>query len=92
MKGDTTMEEKFFLTQIQRKNGEYTKGVVVKDTLDDARQSFHAYLGAYGYGHDNTIDYVACYIADLEGRITDSIVDNRIPVETDVENIVEDVE
>ena len=73
------MEEKFFLTQIQRKNGTYTKGVVVKDTLDAARQSFHAYLGAYGYGNDVTIDYVACYIADMNGRITDSIVDNRIP-------------
>lgn len=72
------MEEKFFLTQIQRKNGEYTKGVVVKDTLDAARQSFHAYLGAYGYGNDATVDYVACYIADMQGRITDSVVDDRI--------------
>ena len=72
------MIEKFFLTQIQRKNGEFTKGVVVKDSLDAARQSFHAYLGAYGYGNDATVDYVACYIADMAGRITDSIVDNRI--------------
>lgn len=73
------MEEKYFLTQIQRKNGTYTKGVVVKDTLDGARQSFHAYLGAYGYGNDQTIDYVACYIADMAGVIRDAIVDNRIP-------------
>lgn len=72
------MEEKYFLTQIQRKNGEYTKGVVVKDTLDAARQSFHAYLGAYGYGNDATVDYVACYICDMSGRITDSVVDDRI--------------
>ena len=73
------MEEKFFLTQIQRKNGTYTKGVVVKDSLDAARQSFHAYLGAYGYGNDPTIDYVACYIADMSGVIRNAIVDNRIP-------------
>lgn len=73
------MEEKYFLTQIQRKNGQYTKGVVIKDTLDGARQSFHAYLGAYGYGNDQTIDYVQCVITDIDGRIRDNIVDNRIP-------------
>lgn len=73
------MEEKYFLTQIQRKNGQYTKGVVIKDTLDGARQSFHAYLGAYGYGNDKTIDYVQCVITDIDGRIRDNIVDNRIP-------------
>ena len=50
--------EKFFLTQVQH-NAEtdtWTKGVVVKDTLDAARQSFHAYLGAYGYGNQPNID------------------------------------
>lgn len=73
------MEEKFFLVQIQRKNGEYTKGVVVKDTLDAARQSFHAYLGAYGYGNDKTIDFVECMVIDMSGRVRDSCVDDRIP-------------
>lgn len=73
--------EKFFLVQIQRKSGEFTKGVVIKDTLDGARQSFHAYLGAYGYGNDATIDYVQCMIINMDGRVTDSIVDNRIVVE-----------
>lgn len=76
------MEDKFFLTQIQRAtNGTYTKGVVVKDTLDAARQSYHAYLGAYGYGNAANIDYVACYIADMYGRITDSCIDDRRPKE-----------
>jgi len=72
--------DKYFLTQIQHNvtNDTWTKGVVVKDTLDSARQSFHAYLGAYGYGNSNTIDYVAVYICDINGRITDSIVDNRL--------------
>lgn len=73
------MEQKFFLVQIQRKNNEYAKGVVVKDTLDAARQSFHAYLGAYGYGNDATVDYVACYVIDMGGMVRDGIVDNRIP-------------
>ena len=71
----------YFLVQIQRKNGEYTKGVVVKNSLDAARQSFHAYLGAYGYGNDATIDYVQVMVIDSDGRVRDSVVDNRIPVE-----------
>ena len=75
--------EKFFLVQIHRKNGEFTKGVVVKDTLDSARQSFHAYLGAYGYGNDKDIDYVQVMILDMDGRVRDSVVDNRIPVEVE---------
>jgi hypothetical protein len=78
---ENNMEEKYFLVQIQRKNSEYTKGVVVKDSLDACRQSFHAYLGAYGYGNDPTIDYVACYVIDMAGLIRDSIVDNRIVAE-----------
>lgn len=73
------MEEKYFLVQIQRKDGAYTKGVVVKDSLDAARQSFHAYLGAYGFGQDKAVDYVQCMVIDMAGRVRDSIVDNRIP-------------
>jgi hypothetical protein len=77
------METKYFLTQIQhKKDGTWTKGVVIKDTLDGARQSFHAYLGAYGYGQDINTDYVACYIADIFGRITDVTIDNRMEIES----------
>lgn len=72
-------EEKYFLIQIYRKNGVYNKGVVVKDSLDATRQSFHAYLGAYGYGNDQTIDYVQCIITDMQGKVRDSIIDDRIP-------------
>ena len=72
-------EQKFFLAQIKRVNGTYEKGVVVKDTLDAARQSFHAYLGAYGYGQSETTDYVAVYIMDMTGNVLDHCVDNRIP-------------
>lgn len=74
--------EKYFLTQIQhKKDGTWTKGVVIKETLEAARQSFHAYLGAYGYGQDINIDYVACYISTITGVITDMTIDNRIAVE-----------
>lgn len=59
--------DKYFLVQIKRTNGNIEKGVVVKDTLDDACQSFHAYLGAYAYGKDAATDYVMTYILNSEG-------------------------
>lgn len=73
------MEEQYFLVQIQRKNETYTKGVVVHDSLDAARQGYHAYLGAYGYGHDATIDFVEAMVVDMYGVVRDSCVDDRIP-------------
>lgn len=71
------MEDKYFLAQIKHTNGTWEKGVVVKDTLDAARQSYHAYLGAYGYGKDSGTDYVQCVIRDTAGRQWDAIVDDR---------------
>ena len=56
--------DKFFLVQVKRTNGTVTKGVVVKDTLEDAEQSFYAYLGAYAFGHENGTDYVFAQIID----------------------------
>jgi len=59
--------ENFFLVQIKRTNGAIDKGVVVKSDLDAAKQSFHAYLGAYAYGHDPNTDYVQVAIKDSNG-------------------------
>lgn len=73
--------EKCFLVQIKRTNGTYEKGVVVKDTEDAAKQSFFAYLGAYGFGHDANTDYVAVYILTDDGRIVKSEIDDRRAVE-----------
>ena len=73
--------DKYFLVQIKHMNGNFEKGVVVKDTLDGARQSYHAYLGAYGYGHDANTDYVACYILGMHGENYDMMIDDRIPVQ-----------
>lgn len=70
-------DDKFFLTQIQKKGETYTKGVSVHDSLDSARQAYHAYLGAYGFGHDASVDYVACYICDMSGYVSDICVDDR---------------
>jgi len=61
--------EKYFLTQVKRTNGTFEKGCVVKDTLDEVKQSYHAYLGAYAYGHDSNTDYVQCLVTDINGLI-----------------------
>lgn len=62
-------DTKYFLHQIKRTNGEYSKGIVVADTFEAAKQGYHAYLGAYAYGHDANTDYVQCMITGMAGTI-----------------------
>ena len=59
--------EKYFLVQIKRTNGTIEKGVAVKDSLDAAEQGFHAYLSAYGFGHDANTDYVQSGVLNGDG-------------------------
>lgn len=59
------MINKYFLHQIKSTNGTIEKGIVVKDTYDDAKQAYHAYLGAYAYGHDENTDFVQCSITGV---------------------------
>lgn len=59
--------DKYFLVQIKQTNGTISKGVVVKDSFDDAKQGFHAYMGAYAYGHEDGTDYVQCGILNPKG-------------------------
>lgn len=73
--------EKYFLTQIKRTNGTFEKGCVVKDSLDAVKQTCHAYLGAYAYGHDTSTDYVQCYVTNLRGGMILSETWDNIPVE-----------
>ena len=47
------MEVIYLLTQAKRTNGTVAKGCAVHNTADAARQAFHAYLSAYGYGPDD---------------------------------------
>jgi len=61
--------DKYFLHQIKRTNGEFSKGIVISDSYDAAKQGYHAYLGAYAYGHDQNTDYVQCMITDMNGFI-----------------------
>ena len=59
--------DKYFLIQIKRTKGTIEKGVAVKDTLDEAKQSYHAYLGAYAFGNNKDTDYVMVQILDGKG-------------------------
>ena len=63
------MENKFFLHQIKRTSGTITKGIVVSDTYDGAKQGYHAYLGAYAYGHEQGTDFVQTMITDMTGTV-----------------------
>lgn len=62
--------KKYFLHQIKHNKAEDTwdKGIVVKDTLEAARQSYHAYLGAYAYGNQAGTDYVQVEVTDIGGN------------------------
>lgn len=59
--------DKYFLVQIKRTKGVIEKGVVVKDDFDAAKQSYHAYLGAYAFGNNADTDYVLVQILDGKG-------------------------
>ena len=59
----------YFLHQIKHSNGNYDKGIVVKDTYEAAKQGYHAYLGAYAYGQQEQTDFVSCMISDENGAV-----------------------
>ena len=63
------MENKFFLHEIKRTGEAISKGIVVADTFDAAKQGYHAYLGAYAYGHEQNTDFVSCMITDMTGTV-----------------------
>lgn len=63
------MDNVYFVFQSKhnKTNNTWDKGVVVKsdpekDNESEALQAYHAYLGAYAYGHDTNIDYVYCAV------------------------------
>ena len=61
------MDNKFFMHRIKRTSGTIDKGIEVKDTFEGAKQSYHAYLGAYAYGQNADTDFVSCEITDMYG-------------------------
>lgn len=60
---------KFFLHEIKQTGGTISKGIVVAETFDAAKQGYHAYLGAYAYGHDPGTDFVSAMITDMSGSV-----------------------
>lgn len=65
------MEVKYLLTQAKRTNGTISKGCAVHDTADDARQAFHAYLSAYGFGHESGTDWCYAAVNDTNGAVVE---------------------
>lgn len=63
------MDNKFFLHEIKRTGETISKGIVVAGTYDAAKQGYHAYLGAYAYGHETSTDFVSCMITDMSGIV-----------------------
>ena len=61
----------FFMHRIKHttNNDNWDKGIEVKETLEAAKQSYHAYLGAYAYEHDANTNFVSCMISNEEGAI-----------------------
>ena len=49
--------------------GVWEKGLEVRPSLDDAKQGFHAYMAAYAYGHDQTVDKVNCLVFDQDNMV-----------------------
>ena len=62
-------EMKYFLHQIKHTGDTWDKGIVVKDTFEAAKQSYHAYLGAYAYGQSANTDFVSVFISDSNGIV-----------------------
>lgn len=59
----------FYLHQIKRTGNSVDKGIAVKETLDGAKQGYHAYRGAYAYDESKDIDFVNAMVTDEYGRV-----------------------
>ena len=62
--------QKFFMHRIKHTKGDpgvWDKGIEVHDTIESAKQAYHAYLGAYAYGHNEDTDCVSCEITNIHG-------------------------
>ena len=63
--------DQVFLARIKRNasTGVFDKGLEVRSNLEEAKQGFHAYMAAYAYGHDQTVDFVQCIVFDENGLV-----------------------
>ena len=75
----------FFMHRVKCTNGTYDKGIEVKETLDDAKQSYHAYLGAYAYVHDKNTSFVSVAITDDGKNFNVLLCENWTPTAVEPE-------
>lgn len=68
----------YFIIQKRHGSGGWSNAIVRKDTEEEARLQLHGYMFTYGYGKDETLDYVSCHIQTLDGRIISGVIDNRM--------------
>lgn len=82
----------YFMHRIRRTNGTVDKGIEVKETLDDARQAYHAQLSAWAYGHSPETDFVSVAITDDSENFNLLTCENwkRKPVEVVEEPAIEE--
>lgn len=59
----------FFVHRVKKTADNWDKGIEVKDSYEAAKQSYHSYLGAYGYGNNADIKFVQAMITDASGAV-----------------------
>ena len=75
----------YFLHQVKRTNGNFDKGIVVKDSFEAAKQGYHAYMGAYAYGHDANTDMVQSLITDSYGTVMEPFNESWVATEVEAQ-------
>lgn len=77
----------YFVHRIRRTNGVWDKGIEIKETLDDAKQAYHAQLSAWAYGHDKNTDFVSVALTAEDKNFNMKMCENWMadPVEPEPE-------
>ena len=80
----------YFVIQKKHKstNDTWENGVINKNTENEAKHQFHAFMSTYAYGQDGNFDYLACSVENDEGGELMREIDDRRPV-TNQEEVIE---
>ncbi len=71
----------YFVIQKRHGTGGWSNAIIVKPDLNAAMLQLHGYMFTYGYGKDETLDYVSCHIQTPDGRIISGVIDDRMAAE-----------
>lgn len=73
----------YFVVRIMHRisDGNYVVSGFTLNTLNEAKHQFHDSMNTYAYGNNDNYDYVAISIQDIDGRVIQSEIDNRIAAE-----------